>query len=91
MWIFVNVAMLVFATLIAGAAAVSVYWLLLRATLQLMRPATIRTGVVRTGMGRTDLGHSSVGRSGPDRLGLQPISQTTSFAAVPTLFKEGSK
>lgn len=49
MWIFVNVAMLVFATLIAGAAAVSVYWLLLRATLQLMRPATIRTGVGRTG------------------------------------------
>lgn len=86
MWIFVNVAMLVFATLIAGAAAVSVYWLLLRATLQLMRPATIRTGMGRTGVGRT-----SVGRSGPDRVGLQPISQTTSFAAVPTLFKEGSK
>ena len=40
MWILVNLAMLVFATVIAGAAAVAVYWLLLRATLELMRPAT---------------------------------------------------
>ena len=39
MWIFVNVAMLVLATLIAGAAAVAVYWLLLRATVEMMRPA----------------------------------------------------
>jgi hypothetical protein len=39
MWILVNVAMLVLATLIAGAAAVAVYWLLLRATVEMMRPA----------------------------------------------------
>jgi hypothetical protein len=39
MWIFVNVAMLVLATVITGAAAVGVYWLLLRATVELMRPA----------------------------------------------------
>jgi len=39
MWILVNLAMLVTATLIAGAAAVAVYWLLLRATVELMRPA----------------------------------------------------
>jgi len=39
MWIFVNVAMLVLATVVAGAAAVAVYWLLLRATLEMMRPA----------------------------------------------------
>lgn len=39
MWILVNVAMLVLATLITGAAAVAVYWLLLRATVELMRPA----------------------------------------------------
>jgi hypothetical protein len=39
MWVLVNVAMLVVATLIAGAAAVAVYWLLLRATVELMRPA----------------------------------------------------
>ena len=39
MWILVNIAMLVTATVIAGAAAVGVYWLLLRATLELMRPA----------------------------------------------------
>ncbi len=39
MWILVNLAMLVLATLIAGAAAVGVYWLLLRATVELMRPA----------------------------------------------------
>jgi hypothetical protein len=40
MWILVNLAMLVLATLIAGAAAVAVYWLLLRATVLMMRPAT---------------------------------------------------
>ncbi len=39
MWILVNLAMLVVATLIAGAAAVAVYWLLLRATVEMMRPA----------------------------------------------------
>jgi len=39
MWILVNLAMLFIATLIAGAAAVGVYWLLLRATVELMRPA----------------------------------------------------
>jgi hypothetical protein len=39
MWILVNLAMLILATLIAGAAAVAVYWLLLRATVEMMRPA----------------------------------------------------
>jgi hypothetical protein len=39
MWILVNVAMLIMATVIAGAAAVAVYWLLLRATVEFMRPA----------------------------------------------------
>jgi hypothetical protein len=39
MWILVNLAMLVLATLITGAAAVAVYWLFLRATVELMRPA----------------------------------------------------
>jgi hypothetical protein len=39
MWILVNLAMLAIATVIAGAAAVAVYWLLLRATVELMRPA----------------------------------------------------
>jgi hypothetical protein len=48
MWILVNLAMLVLATLIAGAAAVSVYWLLLRATVAMMRPATLRPAPVRT-------------------------------------------
>jgi hypothetical protein len=41
MWILVNLAMLVLATLIAGAAAVAVYWLLLRATVEMMRPAVV--------------------------------------------------
>jgi hypothetical protein len=39
MWILVNVAMLVIATLFAGAAAVAVYWLLLHATVEMIRPA----------------------------------------------------
>jgi hypothetical protein len=39
MWILVNLTMLIVATLIAGAAAAAVYWLLLRATVELMRPA----------------------------------------------------
>jgi len=47
MWILVNVAMLFIATLIAGAAAVGVYWLLLRATVELMRPAAVTVAVPR--------------------------------------------
>lgn len=47
MWIFVNVAMLVLATLVAGAAAVSVYWLLLRATVEMMRPAAVPVARLR--------------------------------------------
>lgn len=43
MWILVNVAMLVMATVIAGAAAVAVSWLLLRATVEIMRPAASAT------------------------------------------------
>jgi hypothetical protein len=42
MWLFVNWAILVLATLITGAAAVTIYWLFLRAALVLMRPAAIR-------------------------------------------------
>jgi hypothetical protein len=47
MWILVNLAMLVLATLIAGAAAVAVYWLFLRATVELMRPAAASTTASR--------------------------------------------
>ncbi len=47
MWILVNVAMLVVATVITGAAAVAVYWLLLRATVELMRPATASAAAPR--------------------------------------------
>jgi hypothetical protein len=43
MWVLVNLAMLVLATVFAGAAAVAVYWLMLRATVELMRPAAART------------------------------------------------
>ncbi len=43
MWILVNLAMLVMATVFAGAAAVAAYWLMLRATVELMRPAAVRT------------------------------------------------
>ena len=39
MWVFVNVAMLVLATVVTGAAAVAVYWLFLRVTVEMMRPA----------------------------------------------------
>jgi len=39
MWVFVNVAMLVLATVVTGAACVAVYWLLLRVTVEMMRPA----------------------------------------------------
>ena len=52
MWILVNYAMLVMATVIAGAAAVAVYWLLLRATVELMRPAAVRTAPVKTELAR---------------------------------------
>ena len=52
MWILVNVLMLVFATLLAGAAAVAVYWLLLRATVEMMRPAALRPAPVRTELAR---------------------------------------
>jgi hypothetical protein len=48
MWILVNLAMLVLATLIAGAAAVAVYWLLLRATVEMMRPAVAAVPQQRT-------------------------------------------
>jgi hypothetical protein len=48
MWVLVNYAMLVMATLFTGAAAVAVYWLLLRATVELMRPAAVRTVPVKT-------------------------------------------
>ena len=47
MWILVNVAMLVVATVITGAAAVAVYWLLLRATVELMRPAAASVAAPR--------------------------------------------
>lgn len=47
MWILVNLAMLVLATLVAGAAAVAVYWLLLRATVEMMRPAAASTAAPR--------------------------------------------
>jgi hypothetical protein len=53
MWILVNVLVLVFATLIAGAAAVAVYWLLLRATVEMMRPAALRPVPVRTELARS--------------------------------------
>ncbi len=43
MWVLVNLVMLVVASVFAGAAAVAVYWLMLRATLELMRPAAVRT------------------------------------------------
>jgi hypothetical protein len=52
MWILLNLATLVLATLIAGAAAVAVYWLLLRATVAMMRPATLRPAPVRTEVAR---------------------------------------
>lgn len=47
MWILVNVAMLVVATVITGAAAVAVYWLLLRATVELMRPTAASVSAPR--------------------------------------------
>jgi hypothetical protein len=53
MWILVNVAMLVLATLIAGIAAVAVYWLLLRGTIELMRPASAPVAASRQRLERT--------------------------------------
>ena len=47
MWILANLAILFLATLIAGAAAVAVYWLLLRATVELMRPAAASVAAPR--------------------------------------------
>ncbi len=58
MWILVNLAMLVLATLITGAAAVGVYWLLLRATVQMMRPAAASTAAPR----QPTLTHTSASR-----------------------------
>jgi len=60
MWILVNLAMLVLATLIAGAAAVTLYWLLLRATVAMMRPATLRPAPAHTELARgtADLVHA---------------------------------
>lgn len=55
MWILVNIAMLVTATVIAGAAAVGVYWLLLRATLELMRPAVAPVGRPRQQARKTSI------------------------------------
>jgi hypothetical protein len=52
MWVLVNLAMLFLATLIAGAAAVAVYWLLLRATVEMMRPATLRPAPTRAELAR---------------------------------------
>ena len=55
MWQVVNWAILVLATLIAGAAAVSVYWLFLRATLVLMRPAAVRPRPLQPIAGQSNL------------------------------------
>ena len=53
MWVLVNLAMLVVASVFAGAAAVAAYWLMLRATVELMRPAAVRTvPAVRAGLAR---------------------------------------
>jgi hypothetical protein len=60
MWILVNLAILVLATLIAGAAAVAVYWLLLRATVELMRPAALSVKTPR----QRAIAHSASSREG---------------------------
>ena len=69
MWILVNWAMLVLATAIAGAAAVAFYWLLLRATVAMMRPAALRPVPVRTELARgtTDLLHAFTPRRSAQR------------------------
>ena len=61
MWILLNLAMLVLATLIAGAAAVAFYWLLLRATVALMSPATLRPATLRPVPVRTELARGTAG------------------------------
>jgi hypothetical protein len=66
MWMLVNLAMLVLATLIAGAAAVEVYWLLLRVTLAMMgpaamRPTAMRPAPVRSVPVRTELARGTAG------------------------------
>jgi hypothetical protein len=61
MWMLVNWAILVLATLIAGAAAVAFYWLLLRVTVAMMRPAVLRPATVRPGPVRTELARGSAG------------------------------
>jgi hypothetical protein len=58
MWTLVNLAVLVLATLIAGAAAVAVYWLLLRATVELMRPAAASIAAPR----QRPIGHNASSR-----------------------------
>jgi hypothetical protein len=60
MWILVNLAMLAIATVIAGAAAVAVYWLLLRATVELMRPAAASVTAPR----QRSIAQSTQGREG---------------------------
>ena len=87
MWILVNLAMLVLATLIAGAAAVAVYWLLLRATVELMRPAALRPAPVRI--------ESAVGSA---RLARETADLAGAFASGPSAeirssveINEGSK
>jgi hypothetical protein len=61
MWMLVNWAILVLATLIAGAAAVAFYWLLLRVTVAMMRPAALRPVTVRPAPVRTELARGSAG------------------------------
>ena len=61
MWMLVNWAILVLATLIAGAAAVAFYWLLLRVTVAMMRPAALRPATVRPAPVRTELARGTVG------------------------------
>jgi hypothetical protein len=74
MWILVNWAMLVLATLIAGAAAVAFYWLLLRATVAMMRPAALRPATVRPVPVRTELarGTADLLRAFTPRRSAQP-------------------
>ena len=59
MWIVVNWAMLILATLIAGAAAVTFYWLLLRVTVAMMRPASMHPATFRPVPVRTELAHGT--------------------------------
>jgi hypothetical protein len=61
MWMLVNWAILVLATLIAGAAAVGFCWLLLRVTVAMMRPAAIRPAMVRPAPVRTELARGTAG------------------------------